>query len=82
MVQDFGVPFVATCEDDMGKVTEFFIHVRLHLEVREAIDDVKRDDIAIVGNDALSSSDTHGAVVNLVAVGFDLSDEWIVRVKP
>ena len=41
MVKNLGVPFVAAGEDDVGKITEFFLCVRLHLEVWETIDDVK-----------------------------------------
>ena len=73
MVKDLGIPFVATGEDDVGKFTEFLLGVRLHLEVREAIDDVKWDDIAVVCGDALASTNAHRAVINFVAVGFDLT---------
>ena len=73
MVKNLGVPFVTAGEDDVGKITEFFLCVRLHLEVRETIDDVKWDDITIIGGDALTSTNTHRAVINLVAVGFDLT---------
>ena len=33
MVKNLGIPFVTTGEDDVGKVTEFLLCVRLHLEV-------------------------------------------------
>ena len=73
MVKDLGIPFVTTSEDDVRELTEFLLSVRLHLEVRKAIDDVKGNDVTVVSDDALSSTNTHGAVVNFVAVGLNLT---------
>ena len=52
---------------------EFTFRVGLHLEVRQSIDYVKRDNATVIGRDALAATDAHRTIDNLVAVGFDLA---------
>ena len=52
---------------------EFAFSVGLHLQMRKAVDDVKRKDTSIISDDALSSTNAHRAVINLVAVRLNLA---------
>ena len=45
----------------------------MHLEVRETIDDIKWDNVTVIGTDALSTTDLHRTVINLILVSFKLT---------
>ena len=49
------------------------IRRRCHLHVWQAVDDVKRDDKAIIGDDALASTTDNGPIMDLVLVVFNLT---------
>lgn len=73
VIQDFGIPFAATGENDMRKFLEFTLRVWLHLETQEAIDDVKGDNASIIRDKTQFAANLHGMITNFVVVQLDVS---------
>ena len=73
MVKDFRVPSVTTGQNDMGKCRKLSISRRDHTEVRKSITDVEWNDITIIGDNALSTTDLEGTVIHHVLVVLNLT---------
>ena len=67
MVKDRRIPGHVTCENDMWERVPFVIRVGSHREVGQPALDVQRDDVAIIGLDALKSAgNLYGLVIDIV----------------
>ena len=73
MVKDSRVPVITACKNDMREFVEFRCCVRLHFQIRKSIDDVEGYDVTVIRANALCAANFHGAVINIVLVGFKLS---------
>ena len=73
MVKDSGIPIITGGEDDMRKTVPFVLGVWLHLEVRKAVDDVKRNDATVISANTLRSTDFHRAIINFIAMCLELT---------
>ena len=72
MVQDRGIPYSLTSEEDMWKCIPFHVSVGVDVQTRKTIDDVKWDDITIKGGDALKTSNPDGLVIDIILEPFKL----------
>ena len=73
MIKDFRIPSVTAGQDNMGQCRKLSVSGRCHTEVRKPITDVKGNNITIIGNNALSTTDLEGSVIHHVLVVLNLT---------
>jgi hypothetical protein len=73
VINDRGVPFMTSCENNVRESVPLLLGIGNHLQVRQTINDVKRKNVSFMGANVLLATNLHRAIVDSATMSFDLS---------